>query len=180
MQLYLYFYWQHSSCCTGGTYVVSLSLFLCRFDAARLVPSSLPCLNHGCSAFCVYQRRGTFCDPVFVVGRGIKGCNASKTFGTIWEQSTAAMECLWMEWKIKKWSHKCYAWQRSQTTEYTAITDDNTEHACDMVLLDRWVTIDEMVHVLQVSHGSAYEIMHNNLEFHKVCKMGPKTTHRGA
>ena len=26
-----------------------------------------------------------------------------------------------------------------------------------------------MVHVLQISHGSAYEMMHNKLGFHKVC-----------
>jgi hypothetical protein len=24
------------------------------------------------------------------------------------------MECLRMDWKIQKWSHKCYAWGRSQ------------------------------------------------------------------
>ena len=38
-----------------------------------------------------------------------------------------------------------------------------------MVLLDRRVTIDEVAHVLQISHGLAYEVMHNNLGFHKVC-----------
>ena len=38
-----------------------------------------------------------------------------------------------------------------------------------MVLLDRRVTIDEMAYVLQISHGSAYEMMHNKLRFHKVC-----------
>ena len=38
-----------------------------------------------------------------------------------------------------------------------------------MVLLDRRVTIDEVAHVLQISHGSAYEMMHNKLVFHKVC-----------
>ena len=49
-----------------------------------------------------------------------------------------------------------------------------------MVLLDRRVTIDEVAHVLQISHGSAYEMMHNKLRFIKLCKMGPKTTHGGA
>ena len=38
-----------------------------------------------------------------------------------------------------------------------------------MVLLDRGVTIDEVAHVLQNSHGSAYEMMHNKLGFHKAC-----------
>ena len=45
----------------------------------------------------------------------------------------------------------------------------NTERARDMVLLDRRVTIDEVARVLQVSHSSAYELMHNILESHKVC-----------
>jgi hypothetical protein len=38
-----------------------------------------------------------------------------------------------------------------------------------MVLLDRQVTIDEVANRLQISHGSAYEIIHNRLGFHKVC-----------
>ena len=38
-----------------------------------------------------------------------------------------------------------------------------------MVLLDRRVTIDEVAYILQISHGSAYEMMHNKLGFHKVC-----------
>ena len=38
-----------------------------------------------------------------------------------------------------------------------------------MVLLEKRVTIDEVAHVLQISHGSANEMMHNKLGFHKVC-----------
>ena len=38
-----------------------------------------------------------------------------------------------------------------------------------MVLLDRRLTIDEVANRLQISHGSAYEIIHNRLGFHKVC-----------
>ena len=57
----------------------------------------------------------------------------------------------------------------------TAITEDNIKRAHDMVLLHRRVTINEVAHVLQISHGSAYEMMHNKLGFHKVCtKCVPK------
>ena len=38
-----------------------------------------------------------------------------------------------------------------------------------MVLLDRRVTIDEVAHVMQIIHGSAYEMMHNKFGFHEVC-----------
>lgn len=51
----------------------------------------------------------------------------------------------------------------------TATTDDNNDHVRDMVLLDRWMTIDEVGNHAQISHGSAYEIIHNRLGFHKVC-----------
>jgi len=37
-----------------------------------------------------------------------------------------------------------------------------------MILQNRWVAIDEVAHQLQISHGSAYEIFHNRLAFHKV------------
>ena len=44
-----------------------------------------------------------------------------------------------------------------------------------MVLLDTRVTIDEVAHVLQIKHGSAYEMVHNKLGFHKVCaRWAPK------
>jgi len=48
----------------------------------------------------------------------------------------------------------------------TTTTDDNIKRICVMVLLDRWLTIDEVPNRLQISHSSAYEIIHN---FHKVC-----------
>ena len=38
-----------------------------------------------------------------------------------------------------------------------------------MVMLDRRLTIVEVANCLQISHGSAYEIIHNRLGFHEVC-----------
>ena len=38
----------------------------------------------------------------------------------------------------------------------------------DMVMLEIRVTTDEVAYVLQISHSSAYELMHNKLGFHKV------------
>ena len=38
-----------------------------------------------------------------------------------------------------------------------------------MVLLSSRVTIYEVAHVLQNSHGSVYEMMHKKFEFQKVC-----------
>ena len=102
----------------GGSCVVSLSLFLHRFDAARLVLSSPPCRKSWLLHFLYAPKKSTFSGPVFMVGRSIRGRNPSKTFGTMREQCIAATECLRMDWKIKRWLHKCYAWQRSRTTVY--------------------------------------------------------------
>jgi hypothetical protein len=38
-----------------------------------------------------------------------------------------------------------------------------------MMLQNRRVTVNEVAHQLQISHGSVYEIIHNRLAFHKVC-----------
>jgi len=51
----------------------------------------------------------------------------------------------------------------------TSITNDDTERVRDMILQNRWVTVDEVAHQLQHSHGAAYEIIQNSLAFHKVC-----------
>jgi len=51
----------------------------------------------------------------------------------------------------------------------TSTTDDNIERVGNMVLLDTRLIIDEVVNRLQVSHGSAYEIINNILAFSKVC-----------
>ena len=50
----------------------------------------------------------------------------------------------------------------------TSITDTKMETVRDLMLQNRRVAIDEVVHQLQISHGSAYEIIHNRLTFHKV------------
>ena len=68
--------------------------------------------------------------------------------------------------KLKKWSHKCYAWQMSRTTVYCHHWRQHwgcTWH--DSVRQ----TSDEVAHFLQTSYGSVYEMMHNKLGFYEVC-----------
>jgi len=38
-----------------------------------------------------------------------------------------------------------------------------------MILENRRVTIDEVANHFEIIHGSAYDIIHNRLGFHKVC-----------
>ena len=49
------------------------------------------------------------------------------------------------------------------------VTNENIERVREMILSDRRVTIDKVAYCLQISHGSAYEIIHNRLGFNKVC-----------
>lgn len=51
----------------------------------------------------------------------------------------------------------------------TSVIDANTERVHDVIPQNRWVLVDEVAHQLQISHCSAYEIIHSRLAFHKVC-----------
>ena len=49
----------------------------------------------------------------------------------------------------------------------TLTTNENSEQAQQM-MVDRCITVDELAYSLQISHGSAYEIIHDKLGFRKV------------
>jgi len=51
----------------------------------------------------------------------------------------------------------------------TSTTDEKIQQAREMVLANRRVAIDEVACSLQISHGSAYQIIHDELGFHKIC-----------
>ena len=51
----------------------------------------------------------------------------------------------------------------------TSITDSNVEDSRATILENRRVTIDEVANHFEISHGSAYDIIHNRVGFRKVC-----------
>jgi hypothetical protein len=51
----------------------------------------------------------------------------------------------------------------------TATTTQNEERARELILHNRRVMIHEIAEQLNISIGSAYSVMHDNLQFHKVC-----------
>ena len=55
-----------------------------------------------------------------------------------------------------------------------SLTDANAEQVFDMILQNRQVTIVEVAHQLQISHGSAYEIIHKSYCPLSLFIMGPK------
>jgi hypothetical protein len=72
------------SFCAASLFVVSVLLFLRRFDVARSVTSfRWLAVNHGCFVLCWHKRRETLSDPWFEVQICIRGHNPSKTLRTI-------------------------------------------------------------------------------------------------
>jgi len=51
----------------------------------------------------------------------------------------------------------------------TSTTDEKIQQAQEMVLANRRVAINEVACSLQISHGSSYQIIHDELDFHKIC-----------
>lgn len=58
-------------------------------------------MDNGHSIRSLHERRTTSRDPVFVIGRYIRGEKPSKTFDTIREQCLVVLECLRMNSKFK-------------------------------------------------------------------------------
>ncbi|PNF22656.1 hypothetical protein B7P43_G07101 [Cryptotermes secundus] len=76
---------------------------------------------------------------------------------------------------VYEWIEKFKSGRRSVTHEEgaarpsTSTTDEKNQQPREMVLANRRVTIDEVACSLQISHGSAHQIIHDELGFHKVC-----------
>ncbi|KAM9455822.1 protein GVQW3-like [Clarias gariepinus] len=51
----------------------------------------------------------------------------------------------------------------------TSTAHDNIERTRELILSNRHVTVDDVATHLQISHGSAYEIIHDRLKFRNVC-----------
>ena len=51
----------------------------------------------------------------------------------------------------------------------TSTTDNNIEQAQQKILADRRITVGKFAYSLQISHGSAHEIIYDDLGFRKVC-----------
>ncbi|GBN99272.1 hypothetical protein AVEN_205157-1 [Araneus ventricosus] len=51
----------------------------------------------------------------------------------------------------------------------TSTTDDIIQQTREMILENTQVTIDEVASAFNISHDSAHQIIHDELNFHKVC-----------
>jgi len=55
---------------------------------------------------------------------------------------------------------------------FMAVTEDNIADVENVVRENRRVTVKEVASLLDISVGSAHHIIHDELKFWKVCKMG--------
>ncbi|PNF38238.1 hypothetical protein B7P43_G11812 [Cryptotermes secundus] len=73
---------------------------------------------------------------------------------------------------VYEWIEKFKSGRTSVTHEEGAVrpststSDEMIQQAREMVLVNRRVTVNEVACSLQISHGSAYEIIHDELGFH--------------
>jgi hypothetical protein len=126
------------------------------------------CHKHGQSAFNLHQNRAEGSVP-FLWAEGVPGAEMHRRMSVQYGNSVMSQRivCEWIErFRNVRTSVK---YGEGTGRQFTSITDADVEQVYVMILQNRQVTVDEVAHQLQIIHGSAYEIIHNRLAFHKVC-----------
>ena len=74
---------------------------------------------------------------------------------------------------VNKWIDMFKCGRKSMMHEagspLTSTTDEKIKQVQHIVMANQRVTIDNVACSLQINHGSAFRIIHNELGFHKVC-----------
>lgn len=105
----------------------------------------------------------------FLWSEGVPGAEIHRRLSAQYGDSALPRRSVY-EW-IKKFQHGRTSLKDEERAgrPSTSITDSNVEDARAMILENRRVTIDEMANHFEISHGSAYDIIHNRLGFRRVC-----------
>ena len=105
----------------------------------------------------------------FLWSEGVTGAEIHRRLSAQYGDSALPRRSLY-EW-IEKFEHGRTSVKDKERAgrPSTSITDSNVEDARAMILENRQVTIDELANHFEISHGSAYDIIRNRLDFHKVC-----------
>jgi hypothetical protein len=100
----------------------------------------------------------------FLWSEGVSGAETHRRLSAQYGNSVLPQRSVyeWIE-KLKN-VHTSVTHEEGAGRPSTATTDDNIERVRDVVLLDRRLTVDEVVNHLQISHRSAYDIIHNFTE----------------
>jgi len=105
----------------------------------------------------------------FLWSEGVPGAEIHRRLSTQYGDSAVQRR------NVYEWIEKFTSGRTNVTHEegagrpLTSTTDEKIQQAREMVRANRRVAIDEVACSLQISNGSAYQIIHNELGFHKVC-----------
>ena len=112
------------------------------------------------------EQRGMIC---FLWSEGVPGAEIHQRLSAQCGDSALQRRSVY-KW-IEKFQHGRTSMKDEERAGHpsTSTTGSNIEDAHAMILGNRRVTIDEVANHFEISHGSAYDIIHNRLGFRKVC-----------
>ena len=105
----------------------------------------------------------------FLWSEGVPGAEIHRRLSTQYGDSALPRR------SVYEWIEKFKSGRTNVTHEegagrpLTSTTDEKIQQAREKVLANRRVAIDEVACSLQISHGSAYQIIHDELRLHKLC-----------
>jgi hypothetical protein len=116
----------------------------------------------------LHQKRAEGSDT-FLWAEGVPGAEMHRRMSVQYGNSVMSQRivCEWIE-RLKN-GRTSIKHGEGTGHQSMSITDADAERVYGMILQNRQVTVDEVSHQLQIICGSAYEIIHNKLVFHKVC-----------
>ena len=106
---------------------------------------------------------------LFLWSEGVPGAEIHRRLSTQYRDSALPRRSVyeWIEKFKSGWINMTHEHGAGRLS--TSTTDEKIQQAREMVLANRRVAIDEVACSLQISHGSAYQIIHDELGFHKLC-----------
>jgi hypothetical protein len=127
----------------------------------------LPSGEHGSETLELYQEgtKTRFCGQKVCVPGGHIHQHMCVRYGDSARSRRIVYEC------IEMYKNGCTSVTDGERSGHptTATTTQNEERAREPILQNRRVTVDEIAKQMNISIGSAYSVVHDNLQFHKVC-----------
>ena len=105
----------------------------------------------------------------FLCSKGVPGAEIHRRLSTQYGDSALPRR------SVYEWIEKFKSGRTNVTHEEgagrpsTSTTNEKIQQAREMVLANREVVIDDVACSLQISHGSAYQMIHDEVGFHKIC-----------
>ena len=104
----------------------------------------------------------------FLWSEGVPGAEIHQRLSTQYRDSALPCRSVY-DWIEKFTSGRTNVMHEEGAGCVSTPTDEKIQQAREMVRANRRVAIDEVACSVQISHGSAYQIIHDELGLHKVC-----------